>query len=111
MMKYILNNNTGKTLIWETLVLGGISAPIFSALAKTMLEPINEDLAEINAYRGETVPSVTRDQEAYTKCDLNRLTVIPQGDYMKISYGISMNRFSSKDCEHLHVMGFLDISS
>ena len=111
MIKYIIDgDNAGKILRWETLAISGVSAPILSGLARTMIPAIDRDIQAFKAKREEAdTHGTVRYEDEYGKCDLNRIVVEAKGEYVCVSYCIRVNRFSAKDVENLKEIGFIDV--
>jgi hypothetical protein len=109
MIRYIIDgDNAGKILKWETMVIGGISAPVMGGFAKAMIPVIDNDMQEFTSKRVK-IQGVARFEEEYGKCDMGRITVYPSGKYIAISYSLRINRISAKDIENLQDMGFINI--
>jgi len=110
MIRYLNDHDpAGKVLEWEAMVKSGVSAPVLSGIAKSMMTAINADMAEIARKRTEGKDTdVEKSVDTVRKCDVAGIIVSTEGNYMAVRYTLLLNMISLKDLHTIREMGFID---
>ena len=106
MIKYMKSKNAGKVVEWETVIRSGMSVPVITAIAKSMVSSINNDIYEI--YKPDE-DMHDASSETRPTCDVSGIRMYPDGNYIRIVYSIAINTMSLKMMHRLKELGVVTV--